>query len=78
MAWRGVDCSTGPFPGTVGEIRGWMLFESEHRVEWENTAPGRTHNLESNRLGGTSRYPNPGCSKAEVGRPRPEAGTFGC
>jgi hypothetical protein len=48
MASRGADWSTRPlrdhFLGRWVKVRGWMLFDAEHKGEAENTAPGRPRN----------------------------------
>jgi len=48
MAARGVDWSTRALRdrclGRWVRVRGWMLFDAEHKGEAENTAPGRPRN----------------------------------
>ena len=48
MNQRGVDWSTRAlrdrFLGRWVKVRGWMLFDTEHQRESENTAPGRPGN----------------------------------
>jgi hypothetical protein len=49
MASRGVDwstrtCATINYLGRCVRVRGWMLFDAEHKGEAENTAPGRPRN----------------------------------
>jgi len=45
MGARGVDWSTRAlrdhYLGRWVRVRGWMLFDTEHKGEAENTAPGR-------------------------------------
>ena len=48
MRERGADWSTralrDQFLGRWVRVRGWMLFDTEHRAESENTVPGRAAN----------------------------------
>jgi hypothetical protein len=47
MKAAGVDWSTGGLQSLIGKrvrFRGWLLFDSEHRSESENTAPGNATN----------------------------------
>ena len=48
MRERGTDWSTGTlrdqFLGRWVRVRGWMLFDTEHRARSENTVPGRAAN----------------------------------
>jgi hypothetical protein len=69
MNQRGIDWSTralrDKFLGRWVKIRGWMLFDSEHQQESENTAPGRAGNWRA-----TAWEIHPVTSLEVVGRPQ--------
>src|SRR5215469_12128249 len=69
MRERGADWSTrglrDQFLGRWVRVRGWMLFDSEHRAESENTVPGRAANWRA-----TAWEIHPVTSMEVVARPR--------
>ena len=69
MRERGADWSTralrDQFLGRWVRVRGWMLFDTEHRAESENTVPGRAANWRA-----TAWEIHPVTSMEVVARPR--------
>jgi hypothetical protein len=71
MAAQRVDGSTralrGHLLGRWVRVRGWMLFDAEHKGESENTAPGRPRNWRATAWEVHPVNAYRGCAKAKVG-----------